>query len=140
MTTDEIVDQVFYHRKTGREVHNVSFMGMGEPFLNPRTFDALNILTDVQLVGITKRKINVSTVGIIPAIERMSEEYPEVNLSFSLHTPCNDQRSDLIPANKRYPLEDVMCVLNEHALANKRKIMLAYLLLVSLHFISSYSF
>ncbi len=113
-------------------------MGMGEPFLNPRLFDALFIMNDVSLWGHSQRKTNVSTVGIIPGIERLMDEFPQVNLAFSLHTPFDDQRTELIPMNKQFPLENVMSTLNTYALTTKRKVMLAYLLLVFILIITSY--
>lgn len=112
------------------ETDSISFMGMGEPFMNPRVFDALDILTDPLLFGIPQRKISISTVGIIPAIQKLTKSYPDVNLAFSLHSPFNNQRDILVPQNKVYPLAEVMKVLDEHLVQTKRKIFIAYLLLV----------
>lgn len=131
LTVDEITDQVLYFKHRGLAVDTISFMGMGEALMNPRVFDSLQMLTDPQLFAISPRRINVSTVGIIPGIQRLTKEFPQVNLAFSLHSPFHDQRSQLVPANKTYPLEHCLNALKEHALATNRRIMIAYLLLPS---------
>ncbi len=103
---------------------------MGEPLLNPRVFDAFSLLTDKKLFNMSQRRLSVSTVGIIPGIERLTREYPEINLAFSLHSPFPEQRDILVPSNKNYPLHNVMEVLDTHAKRTRRKIFLAYLVLV----------
>ncbi|KAI3635589.1 hypothetical protein MIR68_006227 [Amoeboaphelidium protococcarum] len=139
MTTDQIVDQFLFFRKHGAQYSNisqnrddavgtVSFMGQGEPFMNPRTFDALRCL--IEYCGMASRRINVSTVGVIPGIVRLTDEFPQVNLAFSLHNPFpGEERARLVPTERMYPLPEVMKALERHALISKRKIMLAYLLL-----------
>ena len=63
------------------------FMGMGEPFANPNLFDALKILTNPSLFGLSQRRITISTIGMIPGIKRLTRDFPQVNLAFSLHSP-----------------------------------------------------
>jgi 23S rRNA (adenine-C8)-methyltransferase len=127
LSSDEIVDQVLYFLKSGKSVDSISFMGMGEALQNPRVFSALRILT--KMMNISPRRINVSTVGIIPGIERMTKEFPNVNLAFSLHSPFDDQRSDIVPANRSYPLNHILPVLRAHVEKTRRKLMIAYLVL-----------
>jgi len=130
LTSDEITDQVLYFRNSRNFVGNVSFMGMGEPFANSdEVFKAISVLTDKKAFGLGQRKINVSTVGIIPGIKRLTKEFPQVNLAFSLHTPFNDQRLELMPVTKTYPIDEVMMALDEHILKTKRKVFLAYILI-----------
>eukprot|EP00158_Paraphelidium_tribonemae_P009983 Partr_v1_DN29021_c0_g1_i2_m58798 putative Radical SAM len=129
LSTDEIVDQVLYYRQNNHPVDTISAMGMGESLQNPRLFDALDILTDKHLCGFSPTRISVSTVGIIPGIERLTLEYPKVNLAFSLHSPFNDQRNVLVPANRFYPLVDILHVLKRHAEVTRKKIFVAYLVL-----------
>ncbi|MBD3366294.1 23S rRNA (adenine(2503)-C(2))-methyltransferase RlmN [candidate division WWE3 bacterium] len=129
LTTDEIVDQVLYFAKQGYEVDNVVFMGMGEPFLNPATFEALEIMTHKDMLNLGSRKVSVSTVGIIPGIHRMTKEFPQINLAFSLHTPFQDQREKLMPVSKSYPVVAVMEALAEHIRVTNRKVFIAYILL-----------
>jgi 23S rRNA (adenine-C8)-methyltransferase len=129
LSADEIVDQILYFRKNGHQVDNVVFMGMGEPFANPATFEALEILIDQKKLGIGQRHISVSTVGIIPGIERMTKEQPQINLALSLHSPFQDQREKIMPIAKSYHIADIMDALERHILATNRKVLIAYILL-----------
>jgi len=97
--------------------------------MNPKLFAALDILTNEKLYNLSQRRISISTVGIIPAIEKLTKKFPNVNLAFSLHSPFEDQRNILVPANRNYPLSHVMKVLEQHALVSNKKIFLAYLVL-----------
>ncbi|MBI5465634.1 radical SAM protein, partial [Candidatus Gottesmanbacteria bacterium] len=111
-----------------------SFMGMGEPFSNPENvFEALHILTNKDFLGIGDRHINVSTVGIVPQIRRLTKEFPQVNLAFSLHSPFPDQRLQLMPVTKAYPIDKVFEALDERIKATKRRVFLAYLLLAGVN-------
>jgi 23S rRNA (adenine-C8)-methyltransferase len=144
LSLDEIVDQILYFQQLpNRPVDTVSFMGMGEALMNPRVFQALDMLTHSDYFHLSPRRLSVSTVGIIPGIERLMKEYPNVNLAFSLHSPFDEQRNVLVPTNKIHPLSEVMqileqvCVLSfysgilcQHALTCRRKLFIAYLVLV----------
>jgi 23S rRNA (adenine-C8)-methyltransferase len=89
MTPIEMTDQVLYflkvnyilspNSKDGLNVDSVSFMGMGEPLMNPKIFDAIKILNDPEIFSISQRKLSVSTVGIIPAMRKLLTEYPQVD-------------------------------------------------------------
>lgn len=90
----------------GGAVTNVVFMGTGEPLDNyDNVLRAIAILRDEKGFYIAKRKISLSTCGIIPGIDRLSRDKPGVHLSISLHSADNDTRSALMPVNKKYPLE-----------------------------------
>jgi 23S rRNA (adenine-C8)-methyltransferase len=128
LTADEIVDQVLYFRKKNYSIDNVVFMGMGEPLVNPETYAALDILTDQKMFEIGKRHISISTVGIVPGIKKMTEEYPQINMAFSLHTPFQDQRETLVPIAKTYSIKEVMDALANHIDKTNRKVFLAYIL------------
>jgi 23S rRNA (adenine-C8)-methyltransferase len=129
LTAKEITDQLLYFYLAGHELDSVSFMGMGEPLSNPNVFDALKLLTDSAYFGMSQRKITVSTVGILPGIRQMTKEFPQVNLAFSLHSPFEKQRSELMPVNRKYPLHEVMGALGEHINKTKRKVFIAYILI-----------
>ncbi|HEX2095582.1 MAG TPA: 23S rRNA (adenine(2503)-C(8))-methyltransferase Cfr [Longimicrobiaceae bacterium] len=129
LTADEITDQVLYFHLEGHKIDSISFMGMGEPFANPATFEALGLLTDPKLFALSPRRVTISTVGVIPGMVRLREEFPRVNLVFSLHSPFPEQRSQLVPLNRRYPLEEVMEVLDEHIRETRRQVSIAYILL-----------
>ncbi|SET69598.1 Cfr family 23S rRNA (adenine(2503)-C(8))-methyltransferase [Lacrimispora sphenoides] len=129
LTVDEITDQLLYFLFNSHKLNSVSFMGMGEALANPELFDAVKILTDQSLFGLGQRRITVSTIGIIPGIQRLTREFPQVNLTFSLHSPFDKQRSDLMPINKRFPLNEVMKALDEHIIHTGRRVFIAYIML-----------
>ncbi len=129
LTSDEITDQFLYFHLAGHRLDSLSLMGMGEPLANPETYTALSTLTDPNLFKVSPRRVTVSTVGVIPGIEQLSAEFPQVNLVFSLHSPFDEQRSQLIPLNRRYALADVLSTLDAHIHQNNRQVSIAYLLL-----------
>ena len=129
MTADEITDQILYFYLTGHKISSVSFMGMGEPLANPNLFDALSILTNLSLFGLSQRRITISTIGITPVIRRLSHDFPQVNLAFSLHSPFEKQRSELMPINQSFPLHEVMDALDTHVRHTGRRLFLAYIML-----------
>nr|PUA89154.1 radical SAM domain protein [Toxoplasma gondii TgCATBr9] len=69
---------------------------MGEPLANPKMFDAIRILTDPLLFNFSARKLAVSTLGVLPGIKKLTEEHPQVNLAFSLHSPFPEERNILV--------------------------------------------
>ncbi len=129
LTSDEIVDQWLYFKQQGISVDSVVFMGMGEPLVNPDFFDALEMMIDPKYFGLSSRSLSVSTIGIIPGIQKMRDKFPQINLAFSLHAPFEDERSSLMPINKTYSTAEVFKALNRHLQKNKRKIFIVYLLL-----------
>ncbi|MBB6734424.1 Cfr family 23S rRNA (adenine(2503)-C(8))-methyltransferase [Cohnella zeiphila] len=129
LTADEITDQLLYFHLNGHSLDSVSFMGMGEALANPNIFDAINILTDPTLFGLGHRRITLSTIGLLPGIERLTRDYPQINLTFSMHSPFDEQRSELMPINKHYSIRDVLSVLDQHIRQTGRKVYIAYLLL-----------
>lgn len=129
MTADEITDQLLYFYQKGHKLDSISFMGMGEAFANPHLFDGLALLTDRNLFGLSQRRITISTIGFIPGIKKLALNYPQINLTFSLHSPFDDQRSSIMPVNKRYPLQEVMYTLDEHIRQTGRKVFIAYIML-----------
>lgn len=129
LTPDEITDQVLYFHLLGHNIDSISFMGMGEPLANPQVFPALQNLTDKALFRLSPRRITVSTVGVIPGIRQLTEKFPQVNLVFSLHSPFNEQRNELVPLNRRYPIDDVIMALDDHIDKTHRQVSIAYLLI-----------
>lgn len=129
LSADEITDQVLFFHLLGQDIDSISFMGMGEPFANPETFQALSLLTAKSLFSLSPRRITISTVGLVPGIRKLTEEFPQVNLVFSLHSPFDEQRSELVPLNRTYPIRAVMPVLDEHIRRTNRQVSLAYMLI-----------
>jgi 23S rRNA (adenine2503-C2)-methyltransferase len=124
LTTAEIVDQVCRasaELEPGEKISNVVFMGMGEPLLNlPRVREAIRLLVHPKAFGLAPRRITVSTAGVVPRIHELLEIAP-VNLAVSLHATRNEVRDELVPLNKRYPLEVLLGALRDDPLVNRRR-------------------
>ncbi|MFA5926028.1 MAG: 23S rRNA (adenine(2503)-C(2))-methyltransferase RlmN [Parcubacteria group bacterium] len=134
LTASEILDQVlFFARKlknTDEKITNIVFMGMGEPFLNwENVKKAVEILNDPNSFGIGARKISVSTAGITEGIEKLAEEFPQSNLAISLHAPDDLLRSEIMPVNKKYPLQKIFKAVDEYIAKTNRKVMFEYVML-----------
>ncbi|MDX1795823.1 MAG: 23S rRNA (adenine(2503)-C(2))-methyltransferase RlmN [Hydrogenovibrio sp.] len=100
--------------KEERIISNVVFMGMGEPLLNvTHTFPAARILMDDNAYGLSKRRVTISTAGVVPAIDKIKENL-DVSLAISLHAPNNALRDVLVPINQKYPLEELMPALHRY--------------------------
>jgi 23S rRNA (adenine2503-C2)-methyltransferase len=115
LSTAEIIGQLWWaNREVGRgeggnwPVTNVVMMGMGEPLLNfDNTVSALQLMLDDNAYGLSRRRVTVSTSGIVPAMDRLRDECP-VALAVSLHAPNDDLRNLLVPVNQKYPLRELM--------------------------------
>jgi 23S rRNA (adenine2503-C2)-methyltransferase len=112
------------------DLTNVVFMGMGEPLANyDNTMSSIRILNDPKGLNIGARHITISTVGLVPQIIKLAEEDIQVNLAVSLHAPDNITRSETMPINKRYPVEDLIGACKEYFSKTNRKIFFEYVLL-----------
>lgn len=114
-----------------RYLSNIVVMGMGEPLHNKEeTFKALKILSDGDGIAISKRRITLSTSGIVPNIEAVASELG-VKLAISLHASNNEKRSQIMPINKRYPIEKVLeaCQKYQNIMGMSRMITFEYLML-----------
>jgi 23S rRNA (adenine2503-C2)-methyltransferase len=134
LSTNEILEQViFFERLLKLEdsrVTNVTFMGMGEPFLNyDNVLKAIKILNNKDFFNIGIRSISISTAGIIEGIKKFSQEGLPANLAISLHAPNEKLRSELMPINKKYPMKDVLKAVDEYIKETKRKVMFEYVLI-----------
>lgn len=127
LSADEIADQLLYFIQNKIDIDTVFFSGMGEPFANPNFFDAIEIFT--KYMGLSDRKLSVSTCGIVKGIKALSEKYPQINLALSLHSPFQKQREDLMPATKANPLPLVLDVIKEYVYKNNKKVFFAYVML-----------
>lgn len=139
LTAGEIVGQVriatkrleqVYPERT-RQVTNVVFMGMGEPLLNfDNVCSAISIMMDDLGYGISKRKVTVSTAGVVPGIYRLAET-TDASLALSLHAPTDELRSELIPLNRKYPIKEVLAAARHYVsnLGEKRTITIEYTLI-----------
>lgn len=111
-------------------IANVVFMGVGEPLDNyENLLKAIRILNHEKGVNLGIRKMTISSVGLAPAIERLSKEGMQIELSISLHAAIDAKRDELVPANKKYPLKVLMEAVKKYAAVSKRKITFEYVLL-----------
>jgi len=130
----EIFDQARYFArllaKQNRRITNIVFMGMGEPFHNyEAVMDAVSLLNDGQGFGLGHRHITISTVGLVPQIERFANEGIQVNLAISLHAPNDEIRSSIMPVNKRWALDELMATVKAYIEKTNRKVFFEYIML-----------
>ncbi len=139
LTAGEIVGQLRVAEKIlaadypdrQRVVTNVVLMGMGEPLLNlDNVIAAVSIMMDDLGYGISKRKVTISTAGVVPGIRKLCET-TDVSLAISLHAPNDELRNELVPLNKKYPIAELLDICNKYAsnLGEKRTVTVEYLLI-----------
>jgi 23S rRNA (adenine2503-C2)-methyltransferase len=136
LSTAEIVAQVVDAARTeaerGGRLSNVVFMGMGEPLANyTRVLGAVRRMTDPAPhgLGLSQRSIVVSTVGLVPAIEKLTQQRLQVTLALSLHAPDDDLRDTLVPVNTRWPVRDVLAAAFGYTRTTGRRLSIEYALI-----------
>jgi len=142
LTPGEIVDQVLHwHRPPWRALgdataghYNIVFMGMGEPLNNADcVFEAVRLLNDPARLGIGARHITVSTSGVVPGMDRMVDELPQVNLAISLHAATDSLRDELVPINRKWPISEVVTAGRRFAARTGRRVSLEYVMIDGLN-------
>ena len=137
LTAGEIAGQVrILAAETGLLEHpfNIVLMGMGEPLHNyDNTMKALRMLHSEYGLNVSPRRITLSTVGIVPGLERLAKEPLMPNLAVSLHATTEEQRTALIPPNRKYPLADILAACRRFPLARRRRITFEYVLLAGVN-------
>ncbi|MBI4546364.1 MAG: 23S rRNA (adenine(2503)-C(2))-methyltransferase RlmN [Ignavibacteriae bacterium] len=128
LTVGEIVDQVLQAKKiSGRRVTNLVYMGMGEPLMNYE-----NVMKSIEIIttgmGIAARRITVSTAGWVPKIRQMGDENRKVKLAVSLHTLDDDVRTQLMPINKKFPVDELLGAVHYYYSKTKRRVTFEYIL------------
>ncbi len=123
----EIIEQVLYYARQlalqNEQVTNVVVMGMGEPFHNyDATMNAIRRLNDPQGFNLGSRRFTISTVGLVPGIHRFASEHSQINLAISLHAADDTLRSQLLPINKRYPLDQLLPACLEYVQLTHRRL------------------
>ena len=117
LSTAEIIGQLWLANRLlegDRPVSNVVMMGMGEPLLNlDNVIPALRLMLDDNAYGLSRRRVTVSTSGVIPGMDRLRDECP-VALAVSLHAPNDELRDRLVPVNRKYPLRDLIAACNRY--------------------------
>jgi 23S rRNA (adenine2503-C2)-methyltransferase len=131
LTAWEILDQALHFRRI-EPIDHLVFMGMGEPMMNiEAVISAARRLPDI---GVTHRRTTVSTVGWLPGLRRFVDEVDEpIRLALSLHAPTDALRSELMPVNDRYPLEDVLAECRRYFELRARKVFVEYVLLAGVN-------
>jgi 23S rRNA (adenine2503-C2)-methyltransferase len=133
LTCGEIVGQILEVSRTladDRRITHIVLMGMGEPLANyDQTLRALQIITDSEWgVGISPRRVTLSTVGLVPQIEKLMAE-TKVNLAISLHAPNNQLRGQLMPVNRKYSLAQLIDCCRSLPIPRRKRITFEYVLL-----------
>ncbi|MBC8159663.1 MAG: radical SAM protein [Roseiflexaceae bacterium] len=109
---------------------NLVFMGMGEPFANyDRWWQSVERLHDPQGLNMGARSLTVSTVGLVPGIQRLAEEKLPINLAISLHSPDDTLRSEMMPVNKKYPIAALLAAARQYVAKTNRRVSFEYVLL-----------
>lgn len=134
LSSAEILDQVVQTGQIlaaeGRRLHNIVFMGMGEPFHNEENlFETLDALTSSRMFNRSPGSILVSTVGVPEGMIRCAERFPKVNLALSLHSVNPEVRCELIPLTKKHPLNELQETIRELNSRQGIPVMIEYLML-----------
>ncbi len=156
LTAGEIVAQVLFFARQLRDapwsakglpgstpidhITNIVLMGMGEPLHNyDKVMQALRILNSSDGFNLGARHMTVSTVGLVPAIRKLSQEPLQVNLAISLHAPTDELRNQTMPINKKYPLEELLAACKDYIAATGRQVTFEYVLLAGVNDTAEYA-
>ena len=132
LTSSEIISQYLSVSalKASCKITNIVFMGIGEPLDNfENTIKSINILSDSKGINFAKRRISISTCGLIPAIKKLAKLKLGIKLSISLHSADDSIRNKLMPINKKYPLEELIPAIKEFSKASKDPVTFEYVLI-----------
>ncbi len=138
LTVGEIIGQLWLAKnilqpnpEDDRVITNVVMMGMGEPLLNfEKVVKAMELMLDDNAYGLSKRRVTLSTSGVVPALDRLKDRI-EVSLAISLHAPNDALRDQLVPVNRKYPIKELLdsCHRFMEGKANREKITIEYVML-----------
>jgi 23S rRNA (adenine2503-C2)-methyltransferase len=135
LTTGEILGQVIWAMRVCQEadVTHIVFMGVGEPFDNyENVMRAIRLLNAPEAFQIAARRITISTCGVVPGIKRMATEDLQIELSVSLHAADDDTRSEIMPVNRKYRLNELMNTCRAYAKDTNRQVTFEYILIKDL--------
>ena len=138
LTVGEIIGQLWLAKnilqpnpEDDRVITNVVMMGMGEPLLNfEKVVKAMELMLDDNAYGLSKRRVTLSTSGVVPALDRLKDRI-DVSLAISLHAPNDALRDQLVPVNRKYPIKQLLDSCNNfmQGKANREKITIEYVML-----------
>jgi 23S rRNA (adenine2503-C2)-methyltransferase len=128
LTAAEIIAQLWFAKQAlptrtsgATGVTNVVLMGMGEPLLNfNNVVDAMQLMTDDHAYGLGKRKVTLSTSGVVPALDKLKDTI-DVSLAVSLHAPIDELRNRLVPINRKYPIAELLAACRRYVESQERK-------------------
>jgi 23S rRNA (adenine2503-C2)-methyltransferase len=137
LSAGEIASQVrvlAHATRLADQPFNVVLMGMGEPLHNyDATMKALGMLHSEHGLAVSPRRVTLSTVGIVPALERLGREPLMPNLAISLHATTEEQRTALVPPNRKYPLADILAACRRFPLKRRNRITFEYVMLAGVN-------
>ncbi len=156
LSAGEIVAQVLFYARELRSapwtaaglpgstpidhITNIVLMGMGEPLHNyDNVLQALRILNSSEGFNLGARHMTVSTVGLVPAIRKLSQEQLQVNLAISLHAPTDELRGQTMPINRKYPLEELLAACKDYIAATRRQVTFEYVLIAGVNDTSTHA-
>ena len=143
LTAAEVIGQVYIAIKSfgpmdpngERQVTNVVLMGMGEPLMNfDNVVDATQLMMDDNAYGLSKRRVTLSTAGVVPALDKL-REVSDVSLAISLHAPNDELRDVLVPINRRYSINELIDACNRYleGLSDKRVVTIEYTMMAGVN-------
>jgi len=133
LTTAEIIGQLWHATRAlkvegsdNRVITNVVFMGMGEPLLNlANVIPAINIMLDDLAYGLSKRRVTVSTSGVVPALDKLADRC-DIALAISLHAPDDALRDQLVPINRKYPIAELLAACRRYVDSRERSVSITF--------------
>lgn len=133
----EIIEQVMianeHLESENRKIRNIVYMGMGEPFLNyPNVKKSIEILSAQKKLDLSNRRITISTCGIVPGIEKLGNDFPQISLAVSLHAPNDEARRKIMPVDHTYPVEALMKALDEYVNKTNKRIFYEYIMIAGI--------
>ncbi len=127
---EQIMIAVHHLAKEDKKLRNVVYMGMGEPFLNYENVKrSIEIACGQKKLDLSSRRITVSTCGIVPGINKIAEDFPQVSLAISLHAPTDEARSAIMPVEQTYPLDKLMAALDAYVTKTNKRIFYEYIMI-----------
>ena len=130
----EIIDQIMAANlllaKEEKKIRNVVYMGMGEPMLNyDNVALSIHIASAQKKLDLSNRRITISTCGIVPGIERLGDDFPQVSLAVSLHAPNDEARKRIMPVETTYPIDMLMASLDRYTEKTNKRVFYEYIMI-----------
>jgi 23S rRNA (adenine2503-C2)-methyltransferase len=138
LSTAEIIGQLWMANRLlaadgEQPVSNVVFMGMGEPLLNlDNVLPAVRLMQDDFAYALSKRRVTLSTAGVVPGLQRLAAE-TDISLALSLHAPDDELRDELVPLNRKYPIETVLNACRDYVGEGRRRVTIEYVMLAGVN-------